>query len=78
MSLFRLYIHTSFVAKTVCILIRSAVLHKKRTISKILLTGSTVNMMKVTWKIENKTNSREMEIEQCNSDLFMLVDFVPQ
>ena len=35
-------------------------------------------MMKVKSKIENKTNSREMEIEQFHSDLFMLADFVPQ
>ena len=35
-------------------------------------------MMKVKLKIENKTNSREMEIEKYNSDLFMLADCVPQ
>ena len=47
-------------------------------ISKISLTGSSINMMKVKWKIENETNAREMDIEQCNSDLFMLADFVPR
>ena len=35
-------------------------------------------MMKVKLKIENKTNSTEMETEKYKSDLFMLADFVPQ
>ena len=51
---------------------------KKKKDFKNFVAGSSINMMKVKLKIENKTNSTEMEIEKYKSDLFMLADFIPQ
>ena len=53
-------------------------MHEKKNDFKNFVAGSSINKMKLKLKIENKTNSTEMEIEEYNSDLFMLADLVPQ